>query len=114
MDHNNFREEVAQLHAQLCSALADTSRIMLLYAVADHPHNVSDLAALVNLPQPTVSRHLKVLREHNLVVAHREGQSVFYNLADCRIIQALDMMRAVMTDQLETQFTIARSVDLQE
>jgi ArsR family transcriptional regulator len=104
-----LREEIAQIHAQFCSALADTNRILLLYAVADHPHNVSELAHLVALPQPTVSRHLKVLRERGLVTSVRDGQSVIYTLADPRIIQALDILRAVMTDQLETQFTLARN-----
>ena len=96
-----LREEVAQLHAQICSGLADANRIMLLYALADRPCHVGELSTRLELPQPTISRHLKILRERGIVSAHRKGQSVIYILSDQRIIQALDLLRAVLADQLE-------------
>jgi DNA-binding transcriptional ArsR family regulator len=45
-----------------------------------------------------------------MVVAEREGQSVIYSLADPRIIQALDLLRAFMADSLESQIALARTV----
>ncbi len=59
----NLRDEVIQLHAHMCSGLADTNRIMLLYTLYENPRNVTELADLLSMPQPTVSRHLKILRE---------------------------------------------------
>jgi DNA-binding transcriptional ArsR family regulator len=105
-----LREEVTQLHAQICSGLADSNRILLLYALVENPHNVGDLAETLGLPQPTVSRHLKVLRERGLVRAERDGQAVYYQLADVRVIQALDLLRAVLGERLQNQATLARSV----
>jgi len=105
----NFREEINNLHAQVCSALADPNRILILYTLSEQPRNVTDLAHSLDLPQPTVSRHLKVLRERGMVTSQRDGQSVFYRLGDDRIIQALDALRAVLADQLESQLALARS-----
>ncbi|NIW49404.1 MAG: metalloregulator ArsR/SmtB family transcription factor, partial [Gammaproteobacteria bacterium] len=59
----SLRDEINKLHAQVCSGLADPNRILILYKLAEAPHNVSDLASSLEIPQPTVSRHLKVLRE---------------------------------------------------
>jgi DNA-binding transcriptional ArsR family regulator len=109
MDHN-LREEIAQLHAQVCSGLADPNRILLLYALAEQSHTVNDLASALLLPQPTVSRHLKILRERGMVSAQRDGQSVYYTLADQRILEALDLLRAILADSLESQVTLARSI----
>lgn len=106
-----LREEIAQLHAQFCGALADKSRVLLLYAVAEKQRNVNDLAGYVDLPQPTVSRHLKVLRDRGLLVAEREGQCVYYRLSDPRIIDALNTLRVVMTEQIQSQFILARDVE---
>lgn len=106
---NSLRDEINKLHAQVCSGLADPNRILILYKLAEAPHNVSDLAATLELPQPTVSRHLKVLRERDMVNAERDGQSVFYSIADDRIIQALDLLRAMLADSLESQIDLARS-----
>lgn len=94
------KTEIQLLHAQVCQALADPTRIMLLYLLADGPKNVGELADALNINQPTVSRHLKVLRERGMANTERIGTTVMYSLADQRVIEALDLMRAVMTDNL--------------
>ena len=92
--------EIQLLHAQICQALADPTRIMLLYQLAEGPKTVGELASALDLSQPSVSRHLKVLRERGMVTATRLGATVEYRLADLRAIQALDLMRAVLHDSL--------------
>ena len=108
--NQELRDEVAALHAHICSGLADPNRILLLYALAERPHNVGDLAAQLQLPQPTISRHLKILRERGMVIAERDGQSIVYMVADERVIQALNLLRAVLADQLESRGTLAHTV----
>lgn len=108
---NELREEINRLHAEVCSALADPNRILLLYKLSEHPMNVSELSNEVELPQPTVSRHLKVLRDRGMVSPQRDGQAVFYSLTDRRIIKALDLLRAILADSLETQIALARTAN---
>lgn len=103
-------QEVNQLHANICAALADPSRILILYLLSEGPLNVNALVEKLDLPQPTVSRHLKVLRERGLVLAERDGQSVFYALADNRVIKALDLLRTVLGERLAKQATLAQTV----
>lgn len=91
-------QEINQLHAHICQALADPKRILLLYALNESPRNVTQLAADYDIPQPTISRHLKMLRERGLVAGERQGTSVTYSLTDDRVIQALDIMRSLMSD----------------
>lgn len=100
MEISPLQQEVTQLHADICSALADPSRILILYALNEKNYTVNDLANTLGLPQPTVSRHLKVLRERNLVQAVRQGMNVEYRLADHRLIEALDLLRGVMRDRI--------------
>ena len=54
--------EVMQLHAEVCAALSEPKRIMIIYELAAGPRHVTDLAAALHSPQPVISRHLKVLR----------------------------------------------------
>lgn len=103
-------QEITQLHADFCSALADSTRLILLYALADGPCNVSELTEQLDLPQPTVSRHLKILRERGLVTATRQGMSVQYALTDERIIQALDILRAIMRDRIQYRASLIAEV----
>jgi len=110
MNTPNLLQEINQLHANICGALADPSRILILYLLSEGPLNVNTLVEKLDLPQPTVSRHLKVLRERGLVIAERDGQSVYYTLADSRVIEALDLLRTVLGERLSKQATLANSV----
>ncbi len=92
--------EVNQLHAEICAGLADPTRIMILYTLSQSPHNVTELCNELNMPQPLVSRHLKVLRERGMVTSERRGTVVVYSLGDTRLIQALDLLRSAMRDNL--------------
>jgi ArsR family transcriptional regulator len=100
MDKQTLTREITELHAELCSALADPKRLLLLYELADGPRNVSDLANTIGISQPTASRHLKTLRDSGLVRPERQGASVEYSLVDTRLIEALDLLREVLRGRL--------------
>jgi DNA-binding transcriptional ArsR family regulator len=103
-----LKREVNLLHANICQALADPTRILILYALGEAPRHVSELADSLEAPQSTVSRHLKVLRDRRLVTTARDGAGVLYSLADARVIDALDLLRAVLMSALSEQGELAR------
>jgi len=103
-------EEINLLHAQVCQGVADPTRILILYSLADDPRYVTELAEMLGVRQPTVSHHLKVLRDRGLVTATREGNAVRYALRDRRVIQALDLLRAVMADLLAERAKLAHAI----
>lgn len=108
--NNVLETEVVQLHAQICAGLADPSRILILYELSQSPRNVTELATNLNMPQPLVSRHLKVLRERGMVMTERRGTMVEYTLADKRLIEALDLLRAVLRDSLAKGAELAEAI----
>ena len=107
----SLKREINLLHASICQGLADPKRILMLYALRERPMHVNELAEALDVPQPTVSRHLKVLRERQLVATEREGPSVRYSLADERVIDALDILRAVLLGTLSRQGAMAENMD---
>lgn len=96
----SLTQELIQLQADFCSALSDPTRLLILYALSEGSHNVTVLTNELQTSQPTISRHLKVLRERGLVQTARSGTSITYSLSDQRLIQAIDLMRAVMRDRI--------------
>ena len=105
-------QEITQLHADFCSALADSTRLIILYSLADGPRNVTELTQELGQPQPTISRHLKILRERGLVVPTRQGTMVQYSLADVRVIDALDILRSIMRDGIQKRASFIEEVAL--
>ena len=95
--------ELNLLHANICQALGDPKRILILYAIHEQPRHVSALAEDLGFPQPTVSRHLRVLRQRALVNTERNGPAVVYHLSDSRVMDILDNMRLVMRGAMDRQ-----------
>lgn len=61
-------------------ALADPTRLKILLMLEGKPRTVSEIVHFFNLSQPTISRHLSVLKNVSLVQDKRAGQKVVYSL----------------------------------
>lgn len=96
----NLRAELEELTAGVCRALNDPKRLMLLYALADRALSVSELCDLLGVSQSNVSQHLAVLRDRGLVETTRDANRVIYTLRDRRVLDAIDLLRDVMNDEL--------------
>jgi DNA-binding transcriptional ArsR family regulator len=66
--------------ARLFSALGDETRIKIVKLLSEGEQNVDDLTRLLDLSQPTISHHLRVLRENGLVQSEKRGRSIYYSL----------------------------------
>ena len=66
--------------ASKLKVLADSTRLAVLEALMPRPLNVGELMEQLQVEQSLLSHHLAVLREHELVEAHRDGKSMIYQL----------------------------------
>jgi len=71
----------AKRASDFLKALAHESRLMILCILAEGEKSVSELEAILDLRQPTVSQQLARLRADGLVSTRRDGKAVYYNLA---------------------------------
>jgi DNA-binding transcriptional ArsR family regulator len=108
--NSTLQTEVLQLHAEICAGLADPTRILILYSLAQSPRNVSELCAELGMSQPLISRHLKVLRERGMVSTERRGAVVIYSLGDKRLVEALDLLRAAMREILAKRAVLVEAI----
>jgi DNA-binding transcriptional ArsR family regulator len=99
---------IYRLHAQFCKTLSDANRLLMIAELAKGEVSVNELAQRLQLRQANVSKHLGLMRERGLVVARREGATVYYALSDPRIIGAIKLLREVQADQIEKQYSLAQ------
>jgi DNA-binding transcriptional ArsR family regulator len=81
--------------AVIARALSDAKRLCVLERLAEGERSVSDLSRDVGCQVPNMSQHLAVLRSAGLVVSRREGSTVFYRLADERVLEAYRLIQQV-------------------
>jgi ArsR family transcriptional regulator len=94
---------VYQLHADICKVFTSPIRLMLIEQLQSQAKTVSELAKALAVRQATISQHLAVLREKRIVKAKREGQNIFYQIANPKILEACRLMREVLIEQMQQQ-----------
>ena len=80
--------------AELFKVFGDSTRIRILCALFEGELCVCDIATLLGMTLSAISHQLRILRAAKLVVARREGKTVFYTLAD-------DHVRTILADGIE-------------
>jgi DNA-binding transcriptional ArsR family regulator len=86
-------------------ALADESRRTMLETLTGGPATAGELAALLPIARPGVSRHLRVLREAGLVEVRQEAQRRVYSLRPEPLAEVDDWLRALWEQRLDALHT---------
>lgn len=93
-------EDRIQRVAFLAKCLSDGNRLRILQLISDGRKSVSKIVEELDLSQPLVSHHLKELKRSLMVKVERDGPFVYYELADTRIVNALQILSDVARDLL--------------
>ncbi len=81
------KEEILYDLAELFKVFGDTTRIKILWALAESEMCVCDIAALLNMTQSAISHQLRILKQAKLVKNRRDGKIVYYSLDDDHVEQ---------------------------
>lgn len=93
-DDDQFEQQ-----ADFCSILCNPNRLKLFHLLSQEEYAVSELAAETGIPQATISQHLRKMRDKNTVRRRTEGNKVYYQLRDDRLIDALETIRNILQEQ---------------
>ena len=75
--------------SETMQGLAAESRVRLLYVLLEGERSVSELAEAAEMTPPAASQQLRILRHLRLVVARRDGRTVYYRLYDDHVASLL-------------------------
>jgi DNA-binding transcriptional ArsR family regulator len=103
--------EIFHLHAEFCQVLSNPKRLMIIALLSKKDLCVGDIAKATDTALATISQHLRVLRERNIVNTRKEGQVVVYSLADPDLMKACVMIRRVLLKSMQQRGAIAREID---
>ncbi len=87
-------------------ALADETRQKIMALCCCKTLSVNEIVeALAGVTQPTVSHHLKILREAGLVIVVRKGKEIYYTLNQAKLAQACCNVAGTFAPNVEVQIT---------
>ncbi len=95
IDTGISHETERQRSAVVARALGDPKRLCVLESLAGGEASVGELASRVSCQVPNMSQHLAVLRSAGLVTTRRDGNTVYYRLADPKVLEAYKLLQTI-------------------
>ncbi|MEM4189372.1 MAG: metalloregulator ArsR/SmtB family transcription factor [Candidatus Caldarchaeum sp.] len=92
-------DEFYERLAEFCKGQAHPKRLRILHLLMTGEKSVGDIVEETKLSQSTVSQHLSFMRRSGVVKARRDGNVVYYSLADERIAQACNIIKQVVLEK---------------
>lgn len=99
-------------HADFCKFMANPKRIEILFLLGEKEMCVDDIATAMEVKVPNASQHLAVMRDRGVVVVRRDGNKMYYSIANPKTLQACIMMREAMVTQMEKQIDMVKGTDI--
>ncbi|MFC4546352.1 ArsR/SmtB family transcription factor [Paenactinomyces guangxiensis] len=89
IEHHHLPEKVVEEVVFIFKALADPTRIRILYLLSEEECSVGHIAEVLNLSQSAVSHQLALLRSLRLVRSRRQGRTIYYTCDDKHVVRLL-------------------------
>ncbi len=99
MDLSQFEAKASEA-AFLLKAMSNEKRLMILCRLGANESSVSELLFDINLSQSALSQHLAVLKERDLVATRRDGQTIYYRIADPAVGQVIQTLASIYCPEL--------------
>jgi len=94
-------EELFELHADVCKIFSSAKRLEILNTLKQKEMSAGELIEKTGLSKANLSQHMSILKSKGVIVTRKEGLNVYYRIANPKIIQACNLMREVLLEQLK-------------
>ncbi|MEM7671690.1 MAG: metalloregulator ArsR/SmtB family transcription factor [Pseudomonadota bacterium] len=101
MDPKEFEAKAGEA-AALLKTMGNPHRLMVLCRLGAGELSAGSLGEGFPLSQSALSQHLAVLREQGLVATRKEGQSVFYRIADPAVVRVIETLASIYCPEMLT------------
>jgi len=103
---------IYEMQAQFCKAMAHPKRLMILNILKEKGEmSVTELIKATNIPQSNLSQHLTFLKNRGLVKVRREGSNIYYSIANPKIIEACNLIRKVILDNIKKTQLLFKNIE---
>jgi len=103
-------EKIFELHADVCKVFSNGKRLEILNTLRDREMTASELIEKIGLSKANLSQHMSILKSKGVVLSRREGVNIYYRISNAKIIQACDLMRGVLLEQLQEKGKMVASL----
>ena len=98
-------------HAEMCKVFSNATRLMILNALREREMTVAAIAEQLGMALGTVSPHLLMMKQRRVLASRKQGTQVFYRLANPKMLQAFDLIREILYEQMKQHERLTRELE---
>ena len=95
-----MEDQIYAYHAEMCQVLSHPKRLEAINVLRDGETSVTELSQKLGLPIGNLSQHLAMMRERRILISRKEGNVVYYRIANPKLLQVFDMLREMLFEQI--------------
>ena len=95
-----MEDQLYDYHAEMCKVFSNPKRLELIDSLRDREMSAGELGERLGLAPANLSQHLAMMRERHLLASRKEGNVVYYRIADPRLLEACDLLREILFAQI--------------
>ena len=104
-----MEDRIYLYHAEMCKVFSHPKRLELINTLRDREMSVGELSEKLQIAPANLSQHLAMMRERRILVTRKEGNMVYYRIANPRLLQAFDILREMLFEQIRQDAALIHS-----
>ena len=101
-------EQIYTYHAEMCKVFSHPKRLELINLLRNTEMSVGKLSQRLGLAPGNLSQHLAMMKERHILVSRKEGNVVYYRIANPRFLEAFDLLREILFEQIRQDAALIR------
>ncbi len=105
-----MEDQIYAYHAEMCKVFSHPKRLELINLLRDKEMSAGELGERLGLAPANLSQHLTMMRERHILISRREGNVAYYRIANPRLLEAFDLLREILFEQIRQDAALIQGV----
>ena len=92
---------ICYYHAEMCKVFSHPTRLEIIGILIDKEVSVGELASKLGVGMGNLSQHLSMMKERKILKSRKDGNQVYYQVANPKMLKAFDLLREILLEQIE-------------
>ena len=103
IEMENIEREIFELHASMCKVFSNPKRLEVINTLREGEMSVGEISKTVGVPIGNLSQHLTMMKARGILSSRKEGNAVYYRLANPKMLKAFDILREILFERISKE-----------
>jgi ArsR family transcriptional regulator len=104
-----MEDQIYAYHAEMCQVFSHPKRLEVINVLRDGEMTVTELSQKLGLTLGNLSQHLSMMKDRHILLSRKEGNMVYYRIANPKLIRCFDMMREMLFEQIQQDAALIKA-----